>query len=377
MQSPVWQGCGVICVGIWIGMTFFRGGFWRLRERLRVGPGFAASKVVVAAVIPARDEAGLIERAVESLRKQRFTGTLRITVADDESSDGTGARALGAGADRAIRVGTRPAGWKGKLWAVSEGVGAEEDSAEYFLLTDADIEYVSDGLLEALLAKQREGFDLVSVMVRLCCESAAEQFLIPAFVFFFFMLYPPGWVARKRGVAAAAGGCMLIRRETLERLGGIGSFRDALIDDCALAGRVKAVGGRVWLGISELEIRSIRPYEHWAEIRMMIARAAFSQLRHSAWLLAGTVAGLLLTYVMPVALLFSGDRVAAGLGAAAWLMSAAIFLPTVRYYGAPRWTVFALPAIACFYLFATVESAVNYWTGRGGAWKGRVQDELR
>jgi len=177
-----------------------------------------------------------------------------------------------------------------------------------------------------------------------------------------------------KGSAAAAGGCMLIRREMLTRIGGIAAICDALIDDCALAARVRAGGGRVWMGISELPVRSIRPYGGVAGIRAMIARSAFAQLRHSSLLLAGTAAGMLLTYIAPPALLFSGDAVSVAMGLSAWLISALLYVPTVRLYGAPLWTAFCLPLIAIFYLIATVESAVRYWTGRGGYWKGRAQD---
>jgi hypothetical protein len=167
---------------------------------------------------------------------------------------------------------------------------------------------------------------------------------------------------------------MLIRREMLERIGGIESIRDALIDDCALAQRVRAAGGRVWLGVSDIPIRSIRVYGAAADIRAMISRSAFAQLRHSGWLLAGTVAGMSVTYLAPVALVFAPDAMARGLGTAAWLAGAALFLPTVRMYRAPRWTALCLPGIAAFYLAATMESALLYWSGKGGAWKGRIQD---
>jgi hopene-associated glycosyltransferase HpnB len=275
---------------------------------------------------------------------------LRIVVADDESADETGAEAKAAGAE-VVRVGPRPAEWKGKLWALSEGISQADRSADYLLLTDADIEYRSTDILAALVAQAEIGFDLVSVMVRLRCESMAEKLLIPAFVFFFFMLYPPG-------TPAAAGGCVLIRRQTLERIGGIASIRTALIDDCTLARKVADTGGRVWLGVSDLPVRSFREYGRAADIRAMIARSAFAQLRHSVILLAGTIVAMALTYLAPVALLFfSGNSVAAALGTCAWATSAVLFLPSVREYGAPLWTVICLPGIALFYLYATVESA--------------------
>ena len=368
MHSLIGRVAGGVCVGIWTVLALFRGGFWRMRVRLKSGgPALGLS---VTAVIPARDEIGTIGATVRSLRGQAS----RIIVADDESSDGTGAAALAAGAE-VVRVAPLPTGWKGKLWAVASGIEAAGAGADYFLLTDADIEYVSPDLVRGLLAKAAEGFDLVSLMVRLRCESAAEKFLIPAFVFFFFMLYPPEWVCTGKGAAAAAGGCMLIRRGMLQKIGGIAAIRSALIDDCALAAAVRRAGGRVWMGIAAAdEVVSLRDYGRAAEIRAMISRSAFAQLRHSGWLLAGTVLGLVFTYVAPVLLLFSGDSMTAGLGLVAWLIGAVIFAPVVRMYRAPFWTVVCLPAIAGFYLVATVESAVGYWRGEGGKWKGRVQD---
>jgi len=374
MYPIAWRTVGIITAGIWTYLLLFRGNFWKLSERLRLSR--PARNHTVTAVIPARDEAPLIGRSVASLHAQHTTAPLRVIVADDESADGTGSASH---ADQIVRVTPRPPGWKGKLWAVASGIAADTTNPEYFLLTDADIEHVSPELLPALLAQAERGFDLVSVMVQLRCESLAEHLLIPSFVFFFFKLYPPQWVAMPpgtggQGIAAAAGGCMLIRRETLTRIGGIASIRDALIDDCTLAARVRYSGGRVWMGISELPIRSIRPYEGISGIRAMIARSAFAQLRHSTLLLIGTIAGMLLTYVAPPVLLFSGDGIATALGLAAWLMSAILYAPTVRLYRAPLWTAACLPAIAIFYLIATIESAIRYWTGRGGLWKGRIQD---
>ncbi len=352
-------------------LACLRGRFWQLRERL---PGAPSPRpgIEVTAVIPARNEAELIGTTVRSLRAQRFGGTLRIVVADDQSTDGTAAAA--AGADQVVSVAPRPPEWKGKLWAVASAVQAETGRPEFFLLTDADIEYASAEALASLLAKAESGFDLVSVMVRLRTESPAEKLLLPAFVYFFFMLYPPAWVASRGATAAAAGGCMLIRRETLERIGGVAGIRSALIDDCALAKRVKSAGGRVWLGTSPLAIRSVREYGTEGEIRAMIARSAFAQLHHSAVLLLATILGMLMIYVAPVPALLSGERMAMVFGAAAWALGAAIFTPMVNEYRVPRWVAFCLPGIAVFYLAATVESALRYWSGRGGEWKGRLQD---
>lgn len=375
MDLIAWRALGFSTAGVWTYLAFFRGRFWRLEHRLngRPIPSCAASANSVTAIVPARNERDFIGRAVASLHAQHTASPLRVIVADDESTDGTG---LASRADIVVAVEPRPPGWKGKLWAIASGIDADITRPDYYLLTDADIEYLSPDLVPALLllAEAGRGFDLVSVMVELRCESLAEQLLIPSFVFFFFKLYPPSWVSSGKGSAAAAGGCMLIRREMLERIGGIPAIRDALIDDCALAARVKTCGGRVWLGISDLPVRSIRPYGGVSGIRAMIARSAFAQLRHSALLLAGTLAAMLLTYIAPPVLLFSHDKAAAALGLAAWTLGAMLYAPTVRRYRAPLWTAVCLPLIAIFYMIATVESAIRYWTGRGGLWKGRVQD---
>ena len=327
---------------IQICLMAFRGRFWQLRERLEPADP-ANPHISITAVIPARDEAALIGRAVSSLRTQQTAGEFRIIVADDQSSDGTADAARRAGADLVVAVDPRPPEWKGKLWAVASGIRAESAISDFFLLTDADIEYASTNAIAALIAKAESGYDLVSVMVRLRAESPAEKLLIPAFVFFFFKLYPPAWVNGTGRTAAAAGGCMLIRRETLERIGGIASIRGALIDDCALAKRVKNAGGRVWLGTSALEIRSIREYGHASDIRAMIARSAFAQLNHSAALLAGTIAGMAIIYVVPVLALFTGNRAVIALGVTTWALSATIFMPMVREYRVPRWTAFLPP----------------------------------
>ena len=362
-----------MCLAIWGYLALFRGGFWRLKESIASRQP-AKLGIRVAAVIPARDEEDTIERVVGSLRCQRFSGELTITVADDESTDSTATRALNAGSTRIVKVPPRPSGWKGKLWAVESGIAALPDSPDFLLLTDADIQYVGADALESLIAKAEEGFDLVSVMVRLHAESIAEKMLIPAFVFFFFQIYPPSWVNSAGPTAAAAGGVMLIRPETLRRAGGIEAIHDALIDDCALARSIKKAGGRVWLGISSPEIRSIRGYGGIGGIRTMIARSAFAQLRHSFWLLIATLCGLALTYVVPVLLLFSSDWLAVPAGAAILIAMARVFYPTVRMYRAPTWIAFCLPLIAVFYAAATIESAAKYWLGSGGMWKGRVQD---
>jgi hopene-associated glycosyltransferase HpnB len=370
---------GAATVAIWIYLLFFRGSFWRLPYRPAPLAASVAARSVVA-VIPARDEAAAIARSVASLLAQDYRGGLHIVVVDDQSSDGTAeiARAAATAANASNRLTVCsgepvPSGWTGKLWAVHQGVeAAGRWQPDYLLLTDADIVHGPENLRELVSRCETEGYDLVSLMVRLNCRSLWEKLLIPAFVFFFFKLYPPRWVADPtRRTSAAAGGCMLIRAATLEQVGGIDSIRHEIIDDCALARRVKSVG-KVWLGPSA-HTRSIREYRSWRAIWDMIVRSAFAQLGYSATMLLLTVSVLALTYMAPPLLLLSPELVAILCGAAAWLGMSIAFLPTLRAYGAPRLLALLLPLIALFYVAATIASAVLFWCGRGGYWKGRFQ----
>ena len=377
-----------ISLAIWIYLLCARGGFWRASahlaatpqpERLATNPRSASR---VAVIIPARNEAPLIGAALRSLIEQQYPGCIEIFVIDDGSTDGTAdvatATAAQTGVARAVRVlrgASLQPGWTGKLWAMSQGVAAAAAvDADYLLFTDADIHHAPDSVATLIGLAETSGADLVSCMAQLCTRRLAERSLIPAFVFFFFMIYPPAWVADNRArTAAAAGGCMLIRPHALARAGGLGAIHDQLIDDCALARAVKASGGRLWLGLTH-RVRSLRGYGSFAEIGAMISRTAFSQLRHSYWLLVATLCGLGLTYLLPPLLLFTHAPIAAALGACAWLLMTLAYLPTVRFYDrAWPWSL-TLPLVATFYAAATLSSAVQYGLGRGGRWKDRVQD---
>jgi hopene-associated glycosyltransferase HpnB len=374
-------GAGAIAAAVWVYLIAFRGAFWRIEREDRASAPSPARSVV--AVIPARDEADVIGEAVASLLAQDFAGRLDLVVVDDHSSDGTAAvvraAAEAAGAtDRVMIVASRamPAGWTGKLWAVHQGTAvAAAMRPDYLLLTDADIVHARDNVRGLVARAETGAYDLVSLMVRLHCRGFWERLLVPAFVFFFFKLYPPRWVADSaRGMAAAAGGCMLLRGEMLQRIGGVGSIRHEIIDDCALARRVKTVG-RVWLGVAQ-ETRSVRPYGSWRPLWDMISRCAFAQLGYSKAVLAGTTFGMGLTYLAPPLLLLSHEPLAMTLGGAAWLAMAVSFLPILKVYRCPLLVAPLLPAIALFYMAATLGSAVQFWRGRGGAWKGRFQAAL-
>ena len=369
-----------LALAIWLYLIIGRGGFWLSSVRDEGSFAPAKSWPIVAVIIPARDEAEGIAASVGSLLAQDYAGSFRIILVDDGSTDGTAAIARRAAAE-ASRAGALevitgeplPAGWTGKLWALKQGIDrAQAGGAEYYLLSDADIVYAPD-LIGALVARAQAGrLVLTSLMVKLRCESLAERALVPAFIFFFEMLYPFAWINRAQATTAgAAGGCMLVRADILQQIGGIARIRDALIDDCALAAELK-LNGPIFLALTE-RARSIRRYPGFADIRRMVSRSAYAQLRYSPLILTGVVAGMGLTYLAPplFALLGSGLTQAAGL--AAWLLMALAFQPTLRFYRvSPLWGI-ALPAIAFCYTLFTLDSALQYVRGKGGLWKGRVQ----
>jgi len=373
---------GTAACAAWLYLLFGRGQFWRVQRLNTVSLPASAVSGPIAAIIPARNEADVIGRAVSSLLQQCCADVLHIFVVDDNSSDGTAEAARQAAArlsrSNALTVITGeplPFGWTGKVWAMQQGIEqALLRKPRFLLLTDADIAHSPDNIAVLVALAESEGYDLTSFMVKLHCRSVADKLLIPAFVFFFFMLYPPAWIPKPhRRTAGAAGGCMLLRPAALERAGGLAAIRSQIIDDCALAAMVKRSGGKVWLGITR-DTLSLRTYPSFGEIEHMIARNAFNQLRHSAWLLAGAILGVVLVYQLPVALLLSGRILPTVLGASAWLLMFAAYLPMVRFYGLNPFWALTLPLTAAFYAAATLHSAWKYWSGKGGEWKGRAQD---
>ena len=373
----------VVGLAAWLYLLTARGGFWRadIRDEEDLAPAPAAWPSV-AAVVPARNEADVVAASVTSLLAQDYPEPVPIFLTDDQSDDGTAeaartaARAAGAADRVSVLPGMPlPAGWTGKLWAQSQGVAQAKSVASpprYLLLTDADIAYDA-GVVRRLVARaEAGGLVLTSLMVKLRCESLAERALIPAFVFFFQMLYPFAWVnSKENAMAGAAGGCMLVRADALEAAGGIEAIRSSLIDDCAL-GRAMKRQGPVWLGLTE-SVHSLRPYAGFGDIRRMVARSAYDQLGYSPLLLAGTVAGMTLAYLMPPVLAVWGTGLAHWVGGLTWALMTVAYYPIVRFYKlTPLWAL-ALPAIACFYMLFTLDSALQHWRGRGGLWKGRAQ----
>lgn len=373
---------GVVCLAAWLYLLAAHGNFWKVWRLAAEVPPVDSMSGTIAVVIPARDEAEVVGATVRLLLQQSCAEAIRIYVVDDHSSDGTAeiARQAAQACGRpnsvvVINSSPLPAGWTGKLWAVQQGIDhALGIDPAFLLLTDADIRHSYNNVATLVAIAESGNYDLASFMVKLHCRRFAEKLLIPAFVFFFFMLYPPAWIRdMRRRTAGAAGGCMLMRPEALRAAGGIAAIRAEIIDDCALAGVVKRSGGRVWLGVTPDTV-SAREYSSFREIERMVSRTAFNQLQHSAVLLIGSIAGLSIVYLLPMVLVLGGNPLLAALGAVCWLLTATAYAPMVRFYRLnPAWAL-TLPAAATFYMFATVHSAIKFWSGRGGEWKGRAQD---
>ncbi len=367
-----------LSLAIWLYLLAAHGGFWLARETDETPAPPPAVWPPVTAIVPARDEAEVIGQSIASLVAQDYAGPLRIVLVDDGSSDGTAAvaRKAGHGQIDIIPGSTPPAGWTGKLWALEQGTRHTGETPTYLWLTDADIAHAPDTLSSLVARSEAEGLTLNSLMARLETGSFAERALIPAFVFFFQMLYPFARVnAPKDRMAAAAGGCLLVRRDAFARAGGHARIAHAIIDDCAM-GRVMKEQGPIRLSLTRRS-QSVRPYGGWREIGAMIARSAYAQLGYSPLLLAGTLIGMAIVYLVPPLLALFGHGLAQGLGITTWALMTIAFQPMLRFYNrSPVWGV-GLPLIALFYTGATFTSALRHWQGKGGMWKGRAQAGLK
>ncbi|MGW2331028.1 glycosyltransferase [Streptomyces sp. NPDC001700] len=389
-----WIAAGALVAWVWL--LLGQGFFWRTDIRLPRAPSGDAGEEPggpgdwpsVAIVVPARDEAAVLPASLPSLLAQDYPGPAEVFLIDDGSSDGTGklARELAdthGGLPLTVASPGEPEpGWTGKLWAVRHGIALAKSShestrqADFLLLTDADIAHEPDSLRELVRAARAHDLDLVSQMARLRVTTGWERLIVPAFVYFFAQLYPFRWVNRRRGRwAAAAGGCVLLRREAAERAGIPEAIRQAVIDDVALARAVKRSGGATWLGLAD-RVDSVRPYPGLGELWRMVARSAYAQLRHSPLLLMAAVAGLAVVYLAPPVALcagaLTGRPAPLAAGAAAWALMTATYVPMLRYYRQTLWLAPLLPLTALLYLLMTVDSAVRHWRGRGAAWKGRT-----
>ena len=395
---PILVAACVLAAAAWVYLLAGHGGFWRTRTRLP-GPPAGASPLSdaggwpsVVAVIPARDEAAILPQTLPSLLVQEYPGTFSVVLVDDGSGDGTAAVAgslgrqpgNGAGRLRVVQSTPLPAGWAGKVWAMAQGVAAAGE-CDYLLFTDADIAFAPGAVRELVRAAVADDRALLSQMALLRADTGWERWIVPAFVYFFAQLYPFRRVGRPRArTAAAAGGCMLVRRQTLVAAGGLGRISGARIDDIALARLLKRppVAARCWLGFTT-SVRSRRPYPRLAGLWDMVARSAYTQLRYSPTLLAGVVAGLAWLYLLPpaagavgLAALAAGGGAAAawcaGAGLTGWAVMTATYVPVLRLYRLSPLRAPALPLVALLYTAMTVDSARRHYAGRGGEWKGRT-----
>jgi hopene-associated glycosyltransferase HpnB len=399
---PLALACAAACTLATIAWTYLlagHGGYWRTDQWLPAGPGPAAGPGAfpsVTAVVPARNEAQVLPATLPTLLSQQYPGSFRVVLVDDASSDGTASvaaaigRACGPvspgnpGSLRVVAGAPLPSGWAGKVWAMQQGLQAAGDAA-YVLFTDADITFARGTVTALVRAAEARDLGLVSQMALLRAETPAERLLVPAFVYFFAQLYPFRRVnTPASATAAAAGGCMLVRRGSLEAAGGLGRIRGARIDDVALGRLLKHSPERVrcWLGLTT-DVRSRRAYPRMADVWEMVARSAYTQLRYSRAALAGTLAGLLWLYALPPAaalgglawLADGGGPAAAWLaaaGLAGWAIMTASYVPMLRIYRLPVWRAPSLPLVAVLYAAMTADSARRYYLGRGGQWKGRT-----
>lgn len=368
-----------LAVVAWLVLLVGRDGFWRCDQTLE--PRTPAVAPAVLAIVPARDEAALIEASVASLLAQDYAGRLDVLVVDDGSADDTARLASSVPLPEPVNRGLHvraapppPSGWSGKVAAQAAGLEIAADlglDAPWLWFTDADIVHAPATLSRLVAAAERHDAHLVSVMADLHLDSRVERWLVPAFVYFFQLLYPFRAVNdRRRGIAAAAGGCMLIERATLARAGGLAAIRDRLIDDVALARAVKAAGARVRLVLGH-ECRSRRAYDLGAFWRM-VRRTAFTELGHSWVRLAGAVAGLVLLFVVPLLAVVFADGTGRLAGVGALALMASSIAPMLRWYGLGRWRALLLPPAAWAYTAMTLHSAIAHTRGRTAEWRGRV-----
>ena len=393
--------CGVIASGsfvAWLWLVLGRGRFWRTDQELNAVVSTTADErdkwPSVSVIVPARDEADLLPITLPTLLTQDYPGQFHVYLIDDGSSDGTAHIAVQAArqcdaTDRLTVYSGKilPPGWKGKVWAMRQGMLCSEQSqSECLLLTDADIAY-APGVLRAIVRKLRANrLELVSLMAKLHVVSAWDRLLLPAFVYFFSKLYPFRFVNDpKKAAAGAAGGCVLLRRRALQDTGGLKEIADEIIDDCALAKLIKGSGGRIWMGMTD-DVNSIRPYESLANIWNTVARTAFDQLGYSVTVLLGTVLGMLFVYLAPPVSLIIGAIAVATLGLStvslwlvsvsffAWALMSVSYLPILRRYRTSYLFTLLLPLSAMVYTAMTVSSALRYWQGHGGEWKGRTYE---
>ena len=365
-----WNYLAAIGALIWLTIMLLPWRPWDTREVMDSTSASSGTDLsAITVIIPVRNEAQVIGAALSSLKTQGHD--VAIIVVDDRSTDESAAvaEAMGGQNSRIVSGEALPPGWSGKLWALEQGF--RHVDTPLTLLIDADIELLP-GIVVELRRKLEEGaLHFISLMAQPRMVSFWERLLMPAFVYFFKMLYPfrlsnSGFT----GVAAAAGGCILLETRLIKEIGGFEAIRNELIDDCSLAKHVKSHGYRTWIGLTH-SVHSLRSYDHLAGIWNMVARTAFCQLRYSMLLLAGTTAIMLIVFWLPVAGFFFPPASAKIISACALAGLVLSYVPTLRFYGRSRAWALAMPLIAALYLAMTWSSAIRFWVGAGPSWKGR------
>jgi hopene-associated glycosyltransferase HpnB len=386
-------GLAAVAAAAWVWLVLGRGWFWRTDVQLPESSRLAVSDdwPSVTVVIPARNEAAVLPFTLPTLLDQDYPGRFQIVVVDDSSTDGTTEVAEGIGAAstgprvHVLAAPPLPDGWAGKVWAMHTGATSVlAQGCDYILLTDADVAHPHDLLRRLVGLARHRDLDLASVMAHLRAVTPFERLLVPAFVYFFGLLYPFRWSNDPRSqTAAAAGGCVLVQRRALERIGGFESIRGEIIDDCALAARIKQTGGRIWLGLGR-DIHSVRGYAGLSGVWHVVARTAYTQLAYSPMRLLGTVVALLLAFAAPpIAVVVAGVGLLVGaapepslaafaVGLLGWGPMTVSYVPMTRWYGGPMFRAVTLPLSAVIYVAMTLDSARRHYAGVGGGWKGRT-----
>lgn len=338
------------------------------KEFLELDPNLISKPISdITVLIPARNEGATIEKTLRALSAQG--ANLPIILIDDQSEDNTSVKAKNFPVT--IISGTAlPAGWSGKLWALEQGLAHVKTS--YVLLLDADIE-LDKGMIATLLHKvEQERLSFVSLMAEPNMSTFIECLLMPAFVFFFKLLYPFQLSNTPQSkIAAAAGGCILVKREALHKIGAFRCLQDALIDDCTLANRIKQAGFLTWTGLSH-SVKSHREYQTIAPIWNMVSRTAYTQLNYSIfWLLVCTLLIVSLFWFAPLGSFLAGDWLGIMIGLFTWVAMLIAYIPTLRFYHRSSLWVVTLPLIGCLFLLMTWTSALKYWRGVRASWKNR------
>ena len=367
----------VIALGllIWIIILLLPSRPYSTRESLETHSAESVSLPEVTALIPARNEASTIVKSLSALKDH--DPKLKIILIDDQSIDNTVELASSTEIENLIILsGTQlPSGWSGKLWALEQGL--KYIDTDYLLLIDADI-ILKPGLITRILYKAKKyDIKLVSLMAHLRMVSSWERLLMPAFVFFFKLLYPfhLSNLPNSR-IAAAAGGCMLLETKILKELGGFKSIRNALIDDCSLAKKIKQNGYRTWIGLTHSAI-STRRYDKLLTIQKMISRTAYTQLNYSLSLLLLCTILMIIAFVIPYVAILQTQPTIIIIGLVTLCIQTICYFPILRYYSINHIYALSLPLAAMFYLVFTLSSAYSYYFNKGVVWKERYYKKLK